>query len=129
MFTEDFLNEEATYELNKITEIENNTDDLIYKTGNKRKDKTYDFQKFTTIRSSGKEIYSNSLSLDGALEQEIKLKDDIDIFKESTKPQIKEKKAKKALTLKNVIILLKILLKIDTRERTPKYFSSCSSSS
>ena len=95
MFTEDFLNEEATYELNKITEIENNTDDLIYKTGNKRKDKTYDFQKFTTIRSSGKEIYSNSLSLDGALEQEIKLKDDIDIFKESTKPQIKERKQKR----------------------------------
>ena len=33
----DFLNEEATYELNKIVKMENklNRDDLIYKTGNK----------------------------------------------------------------------------------------------
>ena len=27
---------------------------LIYKTGNKKKDKTYDFQKFKTIRSFGR---------------------------------------------------------------------------
>ena len=42
MFTNDFLNEEATYELNIIVEMENklNRDDLIYKAGNKKKDKT-----------------------------------------------------------------------------------------
>ena len=27
---------------------------LIYKTGNQKKDKTYDFQKFKTIRSFGR---------------------------------------------------------------------------
>ena len=34
-----------------MTEIEQklNRGDLIYKTGNKRRDKTYDFQKFKTI--------------------------------------------------------------------------------
>ena len=52
MFSKDFLNQETTYELNKIVEMENklNRDDFIYKTGNKKKDKIYDFQKFKTIR-------------------------------------------------------------------------------
>ena len=42
LFLKDFLNKEATYELNKIVEKENklNRNDLIYKTGNKKKDKT-----------------------------------------------------------------------------------------
>ena len=58
MFPKDFLNEENKYELNEIVEMENklNRNYLIYKTGNKKKEKTYDFQKFTTIRSFGKEI-------------------------------------------------------------------------
>ena len=58
MFPKDFLNEEDKYELNEIVEMENklNRNYLIYKTGNKKKEKTYDFQKFTTIRSFGKEI-------------------------------------------------------------------------
>ena len=52
LFSKDFLNEKATHELNNIVEIENkrNRDDLIYTMRNKEKDKTYDFQKFTTIR-------------------------------------------------------------------------------
>ena len=68
MFSKDFLNEEATYELNEIVEMKNkiNRDDLIYKTGNKKNDKAYDFQKFKTIRSFGREIYNNDLSLDDA---------------------------------------------------------------
>ena len=38
----------AIYKLNKINKIEQkfNRDDLIYKTENKEKEKTYDFQKF-----------------------------------------------------------------------------------
>ena len=42
------LNEEAAYELNEIVQVENklSRDDLTYKTGNKKNDKTYDFQKF-----------------------------------------------------------------------------------
>ena len=60
--------------------------DLIYKTFNTKKDETYDFQKFKTIRSLTREIYNNDLSLNDALEQQIRLKDDIDILKNSTKP-------------------------------------------
>ena len=59
----------------------------IHKTGNKKKDKTYGFRKLKTIRSFGREVYNNDLSSDDALEQQIRLKDDIDIFKESTKPK------------------------------------------
>ena len=43
--------------------------DLIYKTGNKKKSKTFDFQKFKTIRSFARELYNNDLSLDDALKQ------------------------------------------------------------
>ena len=60
--------------------------DLIYKTFNTKKDETYGFQKFKTIRSLTREIYNNDLSLNDALEQQIRLKDDIDILKNSTKP-------------------------------------------
>ena len=76
MFSKDSLNEEGTYELNKIVEIENklNRDNLVYKTGNKKKDKTYNFQMFKTIWSFGREISSNYLSLDDALELQLKFK-------------------------------------------------------
>ena len=108
MFSKYFLNEEATYELTKIVEIENKLDgnNLFYKTGNKKNDKTYDFQTFETIRYFGREIYNSDLSLDDALEQQIRLKDHIDIFKESTKPNESAKNEKKALTLKKVVIVL-----------------------
>ena len=48
LFSKDFLNEEAIYELNKIVEMKNklNRDNFISKTGDKKKDKTYDFQEF-----------------------------------------------------------------------------------
>ena len=71
-----------------------NRDDLIYKKGNKKRDKRYDFQKFKT-RSFGREIYNNDLSVDDAFDLQKRLKDDIDIFKESIKSKesvIKEKK-------------------------------------
>ena len=61
LFSEDLLNEEVTYKLNNVVEIENtlNKDDLSYKTGNKKENKTYDFQKFKTITSLGREIYND----------------------------------------------------------------------
>ena len=88
----------ATYELNKIVGIENklNRDNSIYKTGNKKKDETYDFQKFKTIRSFGRKIYSNDLSLDDAIELQIILNDDIDIFKEPKKTKESVRKEKKS---------------------------------
>ena len=49
--------------------MENKLDrnDLIYKKGNKKKYKMYDFPKFSTIRSFWRKIYSNGLSLDDAV--------------------------------------------------------------
>ena len=100
--------------------MENKLDrnDLIYKAGNKKMDKTFDFQKFKTIRSFGREIYINNLSLDNALEQKIRLKDDIDIIKESTKlkESIREQKKHQPLKLlsyfltkgKNFLMFLKV---------------------
>ena len=43
MFSKDFASEKAIYELDKIDEIEQriSRNDLIYKTGTKKKDKTY----------------------------------------------------------------------------------------
>ena len=71
-----------------------NRDDLIYKKDNKKRDKRYYFQKLKT-RSFGREIYNNDLSVDDAFDLQKRLKDDIDIFKESIKSKesvIKEKK-------------------------------------
>ena len=83
--------------MNKIVEIEKkvNRDYLIYKTGNEKNDKTYDFQNFKTIRSFGRKIYNNYLLLDDALEKQIRLKDDIDTFKESAKQKESVKKEKR----------------------------------
>ena len=44
-----------------------NRDDLIFKIGNKKKNKTYGFQKVKTIRTLGRESYNNDLPLDDAL--------------------------------------------------------------
>ena len=51
--------------------------------------------KFETRRSFGREIYINDLSLDDALELQIRLKRHIDIFTESTKSKETVKKEKK----------------------------------
>ena len=89
LFLKDFLNEAATHKIKNMQKWEKKLDrnDLSYKTGNKKNSKTYGLQKFKTIRSIGREIYSNDLYLDNALEQKIRLKDDIDLFKESVKKE------------------------------------------
>ena len=58
VFSKTFLGEEAMYELKKTKEIGQtiNRDDLTYKTGNKKKDKTYDFDRIKTMRCFGREI-------------------------------------------------------------------------
>ena len=40
-------------------------------------------------------IFNNDLSIDDALEQQVRLKNDTDIFKESTKPKESVRKRKK----------------------------------
>ena len=64
MFPKEFLYEEAVYELYKIKDIAEkiNRDDLIYKSGNKKQDKKFDFEKFKIIKSFGREIYSDNLN-------------------------------------------------------------------
>ena len=66
LLSKEFLNEEATPELNKILEMENklNRNNLINKTENKKKDKIFGLKMFKTIRSFWKKIYNNGLSLD-----------------------------------------------------------------
>ena len=87
LFSKGSLTEEATSVLNEIVKIgyKLNRDDLIYETGNRKNDKKYDFQKFKTIRAFGRETYNDNFSLDYALEQQIRLKDDINILKKSAK--------------------------------------------
>ena len=90
LFSKGSLTEEATSVLNEIVKIgyKLNRDDLIYETGNRKNDKKYDFQKFKTIRAFGRETYNDNFSLDYALEQQIRLKDDINILKKSAKWKI-----------------------------------------
>ena len=59
-------------------------------------DKTYDFQKFKTIKPFGREIDNDQLTLEDVLEDRINLKNEIDKFKEFTKPQNPDKKEKKS---------------------------------
>ena len=99
-------------------ENKSDRDELIYKTGNDKRDKTYDFQKFKVIKSSEREIYDNDSSLDDAIEEQIRFKDDIHIFKESAKPKESVKKEKNALTRKNAIVLL------NERQKFPNAFES-----
>ena len=94
MFSKDFLTEKAIYELNKSKKIEpqNERNDLIYKTGDKKNDKSYVYRRFNTVRFFGGEIFNDELTLEGSLEEKIKFKNKINKFKKSTKPQIKEEK-------------------------------------
>ena len=79
-----------------------NRHDLIYITGNKKNDKTYHFEKFKTIRSFGRQIDDSDLSVHDAFEQQIRLKDDINILQNEKNQSKKEK----AVTLKNAVVFL-----------------------
>ena len=75
-------------------EIKLDRNDLIYKTGNRKKGKM-NFKSFKQQDLSEDKYLNDDLSLDYALEQQVRLKDDIDIFKESTEPKESGKKVKK----------------------------------
>ena len=107
--SKDFLTEEAIYESNKIKEIEQKTnrDDLIYKTIAKKKNRKNDLQELKTIRSFRRETPNDELTLEDALEEEIKFKNEIDKFKESAKLK-KTKQKRKKKTFKSENRLLKV---------------------
>ena len=90
LFSNDFLYVEARDKLTKITQKEKeiNRDHFIYKTGNKKKDKTQDFQSFKTISTFGRETDIGNLTLDEELQEQINLKNQIDKL-------IPEKKSRK----------------------------------
>ena len=74
LFSKDFLAAEARDEFRNIKKIEQGItrDDLIYKTGNKREDKTDYFQKFKTIQYFRREIYSIFIALNDPFEGQVK---------------------------------------------------------
>ena len=96
--SKDFLTEEAIHELSKIKEIEQkiDRDGFIYETGDKKKDKTSNFQKFKTINFFGREFYNGHHTLDFWINKQK--------FSKSTKPQ-KKGKIKKTLIVQKVIRL------------------------
>ena len=52
-------------------------------------------------RSFGREIYSDYLTVEDVLEEQIQFKNEIDNFKESLKPKTLDKKREKTLTFEN----------------------------
>ena len=58
----------------KQKSIKINRDNLIHKTGEKKRDKTDRFQKFKTVRSFRREVFNDELRLEDALEEQIKFK-------------------------------------------------------
>ena len=64
--------------------IENN---LIFKTSDKKKYTTYDFQKFKTIRFFWRKFYSSIYTSNDPLEEKINLKDETDKFQTFMKTQ------------------------------------------
>ena len=90
LFAKSFLSTKAIYEFDKIkkTEQKIKRNYLIHKTGNKKRDKTYDFQKFKKIRSFGRKISSGIVTLVNAREEKVNSQYVIDEFKESAKPKV-----------------------------------------
>ena len=61
-----------------------------------RKRVKYDFQKFKTIISFGREIYNSVITLNDAFEEQINLKNEIDNFNEYTKLKKTKQKRRKS---------------------------------
>ena len=103
LFSKDFFTIEARDEIEKSINIEQevNRDYLYYKTGKKKKSKTYYLQKFKTIISFGTEIYNSDFELNDAFKEQIKLKNQIDNFNQYTKPKSLYVKEEKVMNYKN----------------------------
>ena len=71
-FLKDSLTTETKEEIEKNRQKEQkiNRDDLIYKTGNKNKSKTYDFEMLETIMSCRRYIYSRVITQNDAFEDQ-----------------------------------------------------------
>ena len=70
LFSKKILTAEAKDELEKYIK-DRTRDDLISRTGNKKKSKSYVFQKFKAIRSFGRHNYGGVIMLNDAFEEQI----------------------------------------------------------
>ena len=88
-----FANDETKKEFNKIKEIEKNVDreKLLYKANGN----TYDFRKFNTIRTFGKNIYEVKINLEEADKGQLDLLNEIKNFSEKTRPKGYKKRQEK----------------------------------
>ena len=87
-----FANDETKKEFNKIKEIEKNVDieKLLYKaSGN-----TYDFRKFNTIRTFGKDIYEVKINLEETDKDQSDLLNELKNFSKKTRLKSYKKKAR-----------------------------------
>ena len=90
---ENILNDEAKKEIDKISEIEKTVDreKLVYRAS----EYTYSFQNFRTIKTFGRDIYNDQITLKEADEEQSSLLNEIRNFRHKTKPRNEEKKQKK----------------------------------
>ena len=95
-----FANDESRKELNKIKEMEESIDreKLVYKTDKH----TFDFRKFNTIRTFGKDIYNGKITLEEADESQSDLLGEIKKINDKTRPQALKKKQIKEATLNSL---------------------------
>ena len=80
--------------------------DLLYKTGDTKKERVYDFRKYRTMQSFGITISNGTTILENAYNDQMYLKDTINNLKKSVRPRLPCKIDEKELTLKNVNELL-----------------------
>ena len=81
----------------------------------------YDFSNFKTIRTFGRNIYEDAISLEEANEDQSDLVNEIKKFSNKTRPQNDDKNEKKKLFLKACIIFVTVEKKFLMDLRT-KYF-------
>ena len=95
-----FANDESRKELNKIKEVEESIDreKLVYKTDKH----TFDFRKFNTIRTFGKDIYNGKITLEEADESQSDLLNEIKTFNDKARPKATWHKEMKENVLNNV---------------------------
>ena len=79
---------------------------------------TYDFSKYRTIRTLGRDIYNGEISLEEADEDQSKLVDEIAIFNNKRRPQNVNKKQEKEIVLENLYKFF------DAREKVLNVFKS-----
>ena len=117
----DALNDnEAKKEPDKIKEIEKNVDKkkLIYETN----EYTYSFKIFQTIKTFGRDIYEDKITLEKANEYQTNLLAEIiNLKKKKQNREVKNKTKKKKLFLKTCIVFLKVEKKFLTLLKA-KYF-------